>query len=174
MNTEEEFELLYKSTYKSLLDYASIYLKKREVLEELLQETFWDVYISMPKTMAVEKGYAWVFECFRHNLREVLLKEGSYKREVSYEAVMDKNMTDGFDFTEQIIDRQLLSQIAKEGELKSLYLQYVEGHSVAEMAKLLNMTEGQYRMRVCRLRKKLVKNLKEVGYEEVPKKKKKK
>ena len=41
-----------------------------------------------------------------------------------------------------------------------------------EMTKILNMTEGQYKMRICRLKKKLAKNLEEIGYES-PKKKKK-
>ncbi len=159
--------------YQQLRDYAWNYLTRKERLEEVLQDTFWSIYVNMEIVMKEENYYSWIFECFKNNLKEAIQKEiVSRRTEVSYEAILDENISDGFDFTKQVEDRELLNQIAKKEELQSLYLQYVEGYSIAEMTKILNMTEGQYKMRICRLKKKLAKNLEEIGYES-PKKKKK-
>lgn len=74
--------------YQQLRDYAWNYLTRKERLEEVLQDTFWSIYVNMEIVMKEENYYSWIFECFKNNLKEAIQKEiVSRRTEVSYEAI---------------------------------------------------------------------------------------
>ena len=61
--------------YQQLRDYAWNYLTRKERLEEVLQDTFWSIYVNMEIVMKEENYYSWIFECFKNNLKEAIQKE---------------------------------------------------------------------------------------------------
>lgn len=167
---DEDFERIYYEMYRELRDYSWHYLTTKESLEEVLQDTFHDVYVNMNKVLKADSYRAWVYGCLKNNLKQAIRKEITNHSHQIYFNDIENELLDDIDFTEQILDKEFLKNVASKQELQILYMQYVEGYTAAEIAELQHMTEGQCKMRIYRLKKRLKDSLEKSGYYDTKKK----
>lgn len=163
----ERFMEIYHLMYDELLWYACSHVRDKAILDDILQETFKDVYISFEEVLKADNYRAWIYCCLKNNMNEMLRKEIRYQRNcISYENEMELIETDNHDFAEEVTQHEALKQVLGDENYREFSLHYVEGYSVSEIAQSRNQSEGQYRMQISRLRKKMEKRLKRHGFDE--------
>ena len=166
MGTKEEiFKKIYDSMYNELLWYAWHHLRNKSWLEDVLQETFQDVYLALDLVINIENPRAWIYTCLKNNLNEMIRKEWKYQNCISYENDLADIEIDGKDFAKEVTDREALRQVMGEENYNDIAFHYLSGYSPEEIAEIKNQNIGQYKMQFSRMKRKMEKSLKRKGFD---------
>jgi RNA polymerase sigma-70 factor (ECF subfamily) len=151
-------EKLYEEHSDELFRYFSFRLRDREKSKDLLQEVFirmWNSYLS--KNTNIEKPRALLFT-IAHNLLV-----NSYERDKK-DLSLDNLHEEGFEFKDENQDASKMafkSELIKniddlpDGDSEIIYLRYLDGFSVKEIAEVLMISENVASVRIHRALKKL-------------------
>lgn len=165
---KESLRSLFLRYYDSLFRYGLSVCSKEEMIEDCLQELFYQLWEGRADLSDVQnvKGYLWI--SFRHRLMGQL-KKNSDDKSVQFKAKMKKVMsieraiidTEKRDRTQQKL-RQVFSDLSTR-EREVLFLKYYEGMSYSEIEQILGLEYQTVRNYIYRAIDRLRETLKKEG-----------
>lgn len=153
---------LYNKYYKELYIYAYSLSMNKTVAEDLVQETFLKALLSNPKEK--ENLRPWLYKIVKNLYINLRNKEKVFKQEPQFQDFEG----DGLDFILKKEKDKLIFQAIlnlKETSRKIIVMQFFGSISQREIARQLNLTEGNVRIIVHRAKKEIKEFLEVKGYE---------
>ena len=150
------WEELYEVHYKELLAYGSHMSGSKELVEDLVQETFLRalMHTEVVEDLSPSKRRAWLFRTFKNlffdRYRRVIL-ENEYEQ--SWQPAYSEEQ--GI----QEIENAMLLQSLKPEDRAIFQLRYFDGYSAEEISEMMNLPPGTIRSKLSRCRKFLKVNL---------------
>ncbi len=157
---------LYESTNKAVYGFAYSILKNPQDAQDVLQDTFVQVYTYAPKYVSQGKPMAWILRIAR-NL--ALMKIRDSKKTDSIEDQNEKDSSNEAEFTLHTENKMILDVVLKQLDDESrqiLILHAVSGLKHREIAETMGMNLSTVLSKYRRTIKKLKIILKEAGYHE--------
>lgn len=154
--TDDEafFEELYLSTREALLRYLCSFGGLDGWGEDILQDTFFEAYKRREMLARHPNPIGWLYQT-AHNL----YRNAGRRRDncnLSLDIVPEEAcISKAEEYYKYIEWRVIIQGMLQEKDRKLIIRYYVEGYSVREMAKEFNLTEGNVRVKLSRIRKQM-------------------
>jgi RNA polymerase sigma-70 factor (ECF subfamily) len=149
---EQKFLEIYKQNADAIFRYCLLRVSDREIAKDLTQDTFLKVWQFAGKGEEVQNPRALMFTTARNLIIDYYRK----KKSSSLDNLMEQGFDVGADIGENIIDKidgekalALLGTIPEKYR-DAIYLQYVEGLSVKEIAEVTEESENNISVRIHR------------------------
>ena len=146
------FDLLYRAYTPSLLRFAKRLTKDRELADDAVQEAWISISKTLSKLRDPSLFRAWIFKAVRWRLLDEVRQGGDDTLSIDD---IDEPVSDS---EEQKSDRDdLLDLIARLDpiEREAVYLFYLEGMKIKEIAQVMDCPEGTIKSRLNRAREQL-------------------
>jgi RNA polymerase sigma-70 factor (ECF subfamily) len=145
---EEAFRALYEATARPLLAYLTGVTGRRDVADDVLQETYCRFLVRQPKAMAGDEARRYLFRIATNLLRD------RWRRKEEWQAADGEPLPDANapDLNLQIDVRRAMRAL-KPRERELLWLAYVEGMSHAEIAESTGLGAMSVRLLLFRARR---------------------
>lgn len=153
---DKNFEQQYLETYKKNADavfrYCFLRVSDREVARDISQDTFMKVWQYAQNGDRVDNIRALLFTTAKNLIVDYYRK----KKATSLDALMEDGFDVGTSETENLVDKLDGARAMKflgtipEKYRDAIYLQYVEGLSVKEIAGIMGETENNISVRIHR------------------------
>ncbi len=160
----ERFELLVRRCGQELFHFLYRLLGSPAAAEDIVQETFLQVHLSVDRFDASKKFRPWVFTIAANKARDYLRSQRR-RPEMELDAVPDRSSDGGPTFSDLISGRSVSPSLALETEERSyrirqlvgrlpahlkevLILGYYHGFAYREMADILNVPIGTIKSRL--------------------------
>ena len=153
--SESNFDEKYER-YKSLIFRIGIvYLGNRSDAEGLMQDVFVKLFYKAPKFFSAEEEKAWMIKVTVNCCKNMC--KSYWKRKVELTCTFD----DIPDLTKA--DQMVLEELAAldPGYRTVIYLHYMEGYKIVEIAEMLKLSPSAVKMRLSRGREMLKTSLRE-------------
>lgn len=149
---ETQFEEAYELHVDALFTYCSFKVNDRETAKDLVQETFTKTWIFIAGGGTVDAMKPFLFR----TLRNLIIDYYRKKKPVSLDSMTEDGFDPGADETEELFEKidgaravALLRELpADYGDI--LYMRYVEGLSLEEIAPVLGVTKNTATVRAHR------------------------
>lgn len=149
----ELIETLYRRHYDNMLAMIRKDFACASVAEDIAQDVFKEAVRNGEKLLDHENPDGWIFETARNKMMS--LKKKLYNRSMRelYEVEIEWiGMQADFGKVEL---SYLMDKTLNEHEIMLFYMYYFGGYSARELAKMEGITEGNFKVRMLRIRKKL-------------------
>ena len=143
---EEAFQALYEATARPLLAYLTGVTGRRDVADDVLQETYCRFLVRRPAAMAGEEARRYLFRIATNLLRD------RWRRGEDRPAAEIADEGSSTDLNLQIDVRRAMRAL-KPRERELLWLAYVEGMSHAEIAESTGLGAMSVRLLLFRARR---------------------
>lgn len=133
------------------------YLKSKEEIEDILQETFLSIFSSIATFKGESKVETWATRILINNILQKFNRDKKYTfSDVGDEVIEDKgnfSVTDG-----NLLHEELIQLVNKLSDSKKIIfnLYVIEGYSHKEIGELLNITESTSKTQLFRAKETLV------------------
>jgi|CXWK01.1.fsa_nt_gi RNA polymerase sigma-70 factor (ECF subfamily) len=154
MNTdfEQHFLKVYKENADAIFRFCYLRLSDREIARDVAQDTFMKVWQHAHKGEKIDNLRAFMFT----TARNLIIDNYRKKKASSLDALMEEGFDVGVEISESVVDAfdgeramALLATIPEKYR-DAIYLQYVEGLSVKEIAEITGETENNISVRIHR------------------------
>ncbi|WP_348269815.1 sigma-70 family RNA polymerase sigma factor [Edaphobacter paludis] len=147
---EQEFRSLYDATSRPILAYLIGVTGRRDVAEDVLQETYCRFLVRQPAAMEATEARRYLFRIATNLLRDRWRRgeDATASELVDEGSLPDANMPD----VNTQMDVRRAMQMMKPRERELLWLAYVEGMSHAEIAKATGLGTMSVRLLLFRAR----------------------
>lgn len=149
---EQKFLEIYKQNADAIFRYCFLRTSDREIAKDLAQETFLKVWQYAGKGEAVLNPRALMFT----TARNLIIDHYRKKKSSSLDNLMEQGFDVGVDFGESLMDKldgakalAVLGSIPEKYR-DAIYLQYVEGLTVKEIAEVTGESENNISVRIHR------------------------
>lgn len=164
-HTKEEIDALLVRLYNVCRRDIIAMVKKdfacAPYAEDILQDVFKEAVRNGEKLMTHENPAGWIFETARNKMmnkkRKVHYRSQKEDRTVDINTIA---VDDDFGIVELF---SLLDSTLNKHEKMLIYMYHYEGYSARELAAMEGITEGNFKVRMLRLRKKLKEELDDKG-----------
>ncbi|GAA0446718.1 RNA polymerase sigma factor [Lentibacillus halophilus] len=152
------FSALFEQHQLPLYRYLLQMSRDKDVAEELLQETFYRAMVSL-KVKNMVQAKAWLFKVARNLYIDRTRKTKSEKRmveRVQTEQMHTSNLGNPDEHLEQMTKRDRIEEVfhrLPERMRTILYLREIQEFTYKEVAKAMNLTDGQVKTTLHRARK---------------------
>lgn len=150
------FEVLYQDHVGAVYSYLMFKLNDRQLVEDILQETFLAVYQNIHQINEVASPKAWVLSIAHNKMVDHLRKNKVREKSLNLETISSESCEQN----SSLFFRETLEQLP-EVERTIVYGLYAEGLTCQELAQILNIPEGTVKSKAHYTRKKLYKWLQE-------------
>lgn len=144
-NQEKEFETAYGLYADMIYRLSFSYMKNKEDAEDVVQEVFTKYFCGLHLPMNPEQEKAWFLRVTINQCHDTLRKKG-YRMHASLDEVAEIVATEETD-TGHLYDAL---QKLPEKNRGVVILHYLEGYSVEEIAKILQLSSSAVKMRLMR------------------------
>jgi RNA polymerase sigma-70 factor, ECF subfamily len=144
---EQEFRALYDATARPIMAYLAGVTGRRDVAEDVLQETYCRFLVRQPPSMDANETRRYLFRIATNLLRDRWRKGAD---ELSQEVVEEGFSVD----VDTQMDVRAAMRMLKPRERELLWLAYVEGMNHTEIAAATGLRAISVRMLLFRARKK--------------------
>lgn len=154
MNTdfEQHFLKVYKENADAIFRFCYLRLSDREIARDVTQDTFMKVWQHAHKGEKIDNLRAFMFT----TARNLIIDNYRKKKSSSLDSMMEEGFDVGVEISESVVDAfdgeramALLATIPEKYR-DAIYLQYVEGLSVKEIAEITGETENNISVRIHR------------------------
>lgn len=149
---EQQFLETYKANADAIFRYCLMRVSDREVARDLAQETFMRVWKFAQKGEKIANLRAF----FYTTAKNLIIDQYRKKKATSLDSMMEDGFDVGVEINEEMIDKfdgaqamAFLSSIPEKYR-DAIYMQYVEGLSVKEIAEVTGETENNISVRIHR------------------------
>lgn len=158
MISEEVFNQLYKKYYLDIFKFAFSYVKRKDLAEDVLQDTFIELYLHSPKSSGKIKS--WLFKVAKNKCLDIIRKERKEEKIID-NLKLEKNEKYNVDSRFNNIEiLRIIDEIPyKYSKIIKLY--YYGNLSTKEISKVIFISESLVRKRLERGRNFLRKILEE-------------
>lgn len=158
---EEEQELinrLYSENYDILLGFAANSQECRNVMmaEDIVHDAFCEAIRKIEEVKDHPNPGGWLMNTVKFKLCAEYRRACS--RDIGYEECETDKAGNDDKFEAAELEVLMESQL-DEHERRLLHLYYDHGYTAKEIAAMENITDGNFKVRMCRLKKKLLKNV---------------
>lgn len=147
---EQEFQSLYDATARPILAYLTGVTGRRDVADDLLQETYCRLLVRRPPAMDAEGTRRYLFRIASNLLRDRWRRGEDRAYPEPAEAASPPNADTQVHLQ---IDVRTAMRAMKPRERELLWLAYVEGMSHAEIAEAMGLSAMSVRLLLFRARK---------------------
>lgn len=157
------FDFLYKKYFKSLFLFINRRTDREQLTKDICQETFIKAMLNIHKFEF--RGYpfsAWLYRIAVNELNQHYRKN-DVKRIVSFDS---KDIPEIFELDEQHIDKDLLIKLMmneidqlKGNDLLLMEMHFFEKRSYKEIAEILDIKEGNAKVKVHRIKERIRKRI---------------
>lgn len=157
MQSEEFFHELYMETYKGLYQYIRRVSKGNHIVEDILQETYFEAYKQRELLEHHENKVGWLYKTASLKLR-------NYMRQRELQNINLDSLNDIEDASNDYVEAEwmlALGNILTEKDKALFYQYYMEGYTGSEISQRLGITEECLKVRIHRMKKKIQKKLKD-------------
>lgn len=149
---------LYKNNYDTLLGFIANSQDCRNAMtaEDIVHDTFCEAIYKMNTLKEHPNPGGWLMETAKYKL--LAEKRRACSRDVGYEDCELEPSKADKKYEEAELDILMEGEL-DEHEIKLLQLYYNYGYTAKEIAMMENITDGNFKVRMCRLKKKLLKNV---------------
>ena len=144
-NEKQEFETAYGLYADMLYRLSFSYMKNKEDAEDVVQEVFTKYFCGLHLPMNPEQEKAWFLRVTINQCHDTLRKKG-YRTHASLDEVVEVATKENAD-TGHL---QEALQKLPEKNRGVVILHYLEGYSVEEIAKILQLSQSAVKMRLKR------------------------
>ena len=152
-NNDQYFNKLYTESYPLLKRYVFHKADQSEA-EDILQETYYQAYQNIQLLIEHPNPMGWLMLTCKNIINKHLQKSRKYSQYMVLgdceEILQNVPAVDNYDS----VYLEELKKILCDDEYFLLVKKYVEGYTVEELAKQLNITDGACKMRLKRAKKK--------------------
>jgi len=145
---EEAFQSLYEATARPLLAYLAGVTGRRDVADDVLQETYCRFLVRQPGAMAQDEARRYLFRIATNLLRDRWRKKEEWQA-IDEEPLPDTNAPD----LNLQMDVRRAMRALRPRERELLWLAYVEGMSHAEIAEATGLGAMSVRLLLFRARR---------------------
>lgn len=151
-NDEQYFNQFYTESYPLLKRYVFRKADQSEA-EDILQETYYQAYQNIQVLMEHPNPIGWLLLTCKNIINKHLQKKRTQSEYMVFGDCEDilQNMPTKDNYDSVYLEE--LKQILSDNQYFLLVKKYVEGYSVEELAKQLNITDGACKMRLKRAKK---------------------
>ncbi|HLP43841.1 MAG TPA: RNA polymerase sigma factor [Candidatus Nanoarchaeia archaeon] len=149
---EKQFLDVYKQNADAIFRYCLLRVSDRELAKDIAQDTFTKVWQYAAKGEKIENLRAFLYT----TARNLIIDHYRKKQATSLDNMMEQGFDVGIDPHQPLMDRldgekalALLGSIPEKYR-DAIYLQYVEGLSVKEIAQITSETENNISVRIHR------------------------
>ena len=153
---DKDFERQFLDTYKQNADaifrFCFLRVSDRELAKDITQETFMKVWQYAGRTGEILNWRAFLFT----TARNLIIDQYRKKKTTSLDNIMEQGFDVGFDTRETLMNKldgekalALLGSIPEKYR-DAIYMQYVEGLSVKEIAEITSESENNISVRIHR------------------------
>lgn len=141
MLTRKEFEEKYGQYKQTVFRIAFTYLKNPQECEDVMQDVFLKFYTAAPQFESEEHEKRWLIRVTVNLCKNQLKSSWKSKR---------GELGDLTQIADNSLDREVLEEILNLPEKNKIviYLHYVEGYRVREIAEILGEKESTIKMRL--------------------------
>lgn len=151
-NREQYFDHLYTESYPLLKKYVFCRVDSSEA-EDILQETYFQAYRNVHILMEHPNPTGWLIVTCKNIMRKYFEKNKKIlDNNIAGDAEEILKNISTMDHYDSVYMEELKRMISDEAYFL-LVKKYVEGYSVEELARELNITDGACKMRLKRARK---------------------
>ncbi len=154
MRNTKDFDTFYVEMYTRVYRYICTVMRTDSSADDLAQETFYAAYQKWDTVKEHENPEGWLYKTAHNIVRNHCKKADN--RVLSTEEmeldVPDGNPDNGFSAVDMEVT---MDQILTEEEKDILCKHYVDGYSMAEIGESVGTTEGNIKVRMSRIRKKM-------------------
>ncbi len=151
--TREFVTALYEQNYKKLMSMVSKDPLCYPLTEDIVQETFFEAVRNMDKLLVHENPGGWLMKTARYKMSEVkrrMITRSKHETEAVEEEWAYLENEYG------LVELNVILNAALDAHEKLLFhMFYFEGYSMKELASLERIQEGNLRVRMYRIRKKI-------------------
>ena len=151
------FTELFVKFENDLYKLAKVKIKNEEDVEDIVQDTMIQAFISIRKLKSNKSFRRWVVQILFNNCKRYFKKKE--RRECSFEieiVKLDKtDQKDFFESTENDVDFKLLLHSLSEEEKIIILLFYNERYTTKEIGSLLGLNENTVKSKLARAKKKI-------------------
>ncbi len=165
--TVNNFEEIYDSTYKKTLKYIVCNCKNLEDINEILQDTYFNLYKAIKKGgINIEDENSYILGIAKNVIRKYYRGKYKEKSKILYfskeiekddiQIASDENLEADFIIKENI--EEIWNYLKNEKDImifKIFYLYYAEGLKITEIAKELKLKESAVKNKIYRTLKEL-------------------
>jgi RNA polymerase sigma-70 factor (ECF subfamily) len=149
---EQQFLKVYKDNTDAIFRYCLLRVSDRELAKDIAQETFMKVWQYAIKGQEIGNLRALFFT----TAKNLIIDHYRKKKATSLDSMMEDGFDVGIEINESVIDKfdgekamSFLGSIPEKYR-DAIYLQYVEGLSVKEIAEITGETENNISVRIHR------------------------
>ncbi len=149
---EKQFLEVYKQNADAIFRYCLLRVSDREIAKDIAQDTFMKVWQYAGKGEKIVNLRAFLFTTARNLIIDYYRK----KQATSLDNLMEQGFDVGVDINQSLMDKfdgekalALLGSVPEKYR-DAIYLQYVEGLSVKEIAQITSETENNISVRIHR------------------------
>ncbi len=144
---------LYQLHYRNVVAIAKRDFACASMAEDLAQEVFKEAVRSGEKLLTHENPHGWIYETLRNKMMNAKRKMLNHsQREVVEYDIESIGFEESYGMVEL---RQVMDQVLNRHEKMLLYMYYVRGHSARELAEMEGISEGAFKVRILRMRRRL-------------------
>ena len=160
LNIEKIYNDFYNYVYTIIKNKTNGYLKDED-MEEIIVDTFFTIWKNRDKLENERAIKPYIAGIVKNLIKEKIRKNNNSITTLEYEDIKEINY-----FPEEREEIMLLKDSIKElkkEEQEIFELYYYQNKKIKEISLLLNMSEMNIKQRLCRIRKKIKKNIKKEG-----------
>lgn len=151
---ENGFAELYRKMYAEIYRYVYRRIFNVQTAEDIVQETFYAAYIKYPEILTCEEAGKWLRRIAKYKMLEL-------HRRMRYRSTVPLEEEAGLGREElcyriKELELTALTVLSKE-EWRLVRAYYLYGITIPELAASEGISEGNMRVRICRMKKKLKK-----------------
>lgn len=152
---------LYNMHYKSVVAMVRKDFALRPYGEDIAQDVFKEAVRNGPKLMTHVNPDAWIFETARNKMMSQRRKLYYRRKKENVEVQIDRiGIAENFSMVEL---QELMRTVLNKHERMLFHMYHFGGYSARELASLEGITEGNFKVRMLRLRKKLKDKIQDKG-----------
>lgn len=143
---EEYFSRLYRKMYRSLCLYVRAQYREESDIEDLIQETFREVFVHIDEVRGSCNPEGYVMNVLKYKMKK--LWEDKKKRSKAGDVCDNGMRQESAESSLEVWD--FCEKNLKKGEYAVVYRRYFEGKKIADIADELRISEGACKMRIRR------------------------
>ena len=155
-NSKEFFDELYNSEFTQIEKYVRRMLYDSNAVEDIVQETFFEVYRKREELMKHPNIKGWLRVTAKNKVMKWEEKQRKYS--LDFDFLIDNSVSDlnpKVDDFKMVEVYTAVKEILSEEELELLRCYYEYGYTSQEIAQKLGVTETCFKVRILRMKQKI-------------------
>ncbi len=155
LNLDKYFEKIYKENYCDLCMYIYRMVSDDNLVEDIVQETFYEAYRKRKLLYQHPKPVGWLYITARYKM----LKLSKKNKDIIIRNCEIEGQEEDVNFNYIDLEKSLEKYLT-EKEITMLKDYIINGYTAKEMSLKLGISEGAVKTRVFRIKEKIKKNIK--------------